>query len=306
MNLAWRSAKACDLACSETVRFNVAQMQPTGTRRVTPIGARQLTQGFIREAGHIAVSDHFDAARSNARIALAFPAGARPSVASVEAVFAQPAAAAIARISSNRGQGEGWLELLSSGLTFDVAGLAPAPPFPLPVPRHHFGLPRDCGDQGWEACVLAPGPHLAHAGAMEPVVRAMAALASQLATGLGAAAVCWQPAASYMDINYFARIVEAWCNGGVFPALGFSGMTRLDDGSVASEGLAFFTGQELRVEPRPGESPSDTVKLAVRLADRLVREGPIQIPGRLTGPEAEALFAEPSADGRQVRLRRQG
>jgi len=108
-----------------------------------------------------------------------------------------------------------------------------------------------------------------------------------------------------MDTTYFARIVDGWSSGGAFPALGFSGMERLRDGTIASEGLAFFTGQELRVEPRVGEAPADTVKLAVRLADRLVREGPIAEPGRLTGPDLESLYAEPSADGRHVRLRRQ-
>lgn len=137
-------------------------------------------------------------------------------------------------------------------------------------------------------------------------MRTMAMLASELAQGLGALAVCWLPAASWMDVTYFARIVAGWSGGGAFPALGFCGMQRLGDGSVASEGLAFFTGQELRVESRPGEAPADTVKLAVRLADRLVRDGPIVAPGRLTGPDAEALFAEPSPDGRLVRLRRQG
>ncbi len=227
-------------------------------------------------------------------------------MAGVEALLATPSLSAHTRVSSSRGQGEGWLELLSSGLTFDLGGLAPAPAPRPPAPRHTFGLPRDIGSHDWEACVLVPGPHLADAGAMEPVVRVMAMLASQLAQGLGAVAVCWLPAASWMDVTYFARIVEGWCSGGAFPALGFSGMQRGEDGTVASEGLAFFTGQELRVEARPGESPADTVKLAVRLADRLVRDGPIAVPGRLTGPDAEGLYAEPSPDGRHVRLRRQG
>lgn len=210
-----------------------------------------------------------------------------------------------ASISSRRGENEGWLELLASGLTFDLSGLSPAASLPVPSPRHLFGLPRDVDTHAWEACLLAPGPHLADAGAMEPVVRTMSGLASALAQHLGAMAVCWLPAASWMDVTYFARVVDGWRSGGAFPALGFCGMTRQPDGSVTSEGLAFFTGQELRVDPRPGEVASDTVKLAVRLADRLMRDGPIDHPGELTGPDAELLLADPSADGRQVRLRRQ-
>ena len=36
---------------------------------------------------------------------------------------------------------------------------------------------------------------------MVPVVRTMAALASTLAAELGALAVCWQPAGSWMDVS---------------------------------------------------------------------------------------------------------
>lgn len=255
--------------------------------------------------GLIASLGHLDAAGGKSGLALLFPAGERAGVAAVEALLAQPRLAATARVTSLRGQGEGWIELLASGLTFDLAGLLPSESAVFPASRHIFGLPRDIGESAWEACLLTPGPHLADAGAMEPVVRTMAAVASALAQGLGAAAVCWLPAASWMDVTYFTRIVDGWCSGGAFPALGFSGMERLGDGTVASEGLAFFTGQELRVEPRPGEAPADTVKLAVRLADRMVRDGRIAEAGRLTGPDSEALIAEPSADGRLVRLRRQ-
>lgn len=283
----------------------MGHLHSAGTRRAALNGARQLTTRLIK-GGLITGSGHLDGTGAKGGLALLFPAGSRSPVAAVEALLASPRLAALARVSSSRGQGEGWLELLASGLTFDFAGLPPAAAAPCPLPRHVFGLPRDIGDHDWEACVLAPGPHLADAGAMEPVVRTMASLASELAQGLGAVAICWQPAASWMDVNYFSRIVEGWSSGGAFPALGFSGMTRLDDGTVVSEGLAFFAGQELRVESRPGEAPSETVKLAVRLADRLVRDGPITSPGSLTGQDAEALFAEPSTDGRVLRLRRQG
>lgn len=137
---------------------------------------------------------------------------------------------------------------------------------------------------------------------MVPVVRTMAILASQLARGLGAKAVCWQPAASWMDVQYFARIVEGWGPGGAFPALGLTGIERTADGGVESDGLGWFIGQELRVEPRSGEAAADTVKLAVRVIDHLIREGPVTARTALTGPQGEALLAEPSSDGRLVRL----
>lgn len=252
-----------------------------------------------------------------------FPAGNRASADDVSGYFDQPTpdkptahqgaatsagaqAASVAnspgRISNQRGRGEGWLELLASGMTFDLVGLKPGPVLPVPQPRHFFGLPRDAGTFDFECIVLRPGPHLAGAGAMVPVVRTMALLASMLARELGATAVCWQAAGSWMDVQYFARITDTWVAGGAFPALGLTGIERTADGGVESDGLAWFTGQELRVEPRGGEAAADTVKLAVRMIDRLVREGALAAREAFAGPDGEALLAEPSADGGLVRL----
>lgn len=267
----------------------------------------------------IASETHRDSARDGAGFALLFPAGTSVSAEDVDRHFARPpvwqgtspggdrAAAGQqdplpARISSQRGSAEGWLELLASGLTFDLVGLAPGAAIPAPHPRHFFGLPRDIDALAYQCIVLRPGPHLAGGGAMVPVVRIMAALASQLARALGAQALCWQPSASWMDAQYFARIVEGWLAGGAFPALGLTGIERTADGGVESDGLAWFIGQELRVEARAGEAAADTVKLAVRMIDHLVREGPIAARAALSGPAGEGLLAEPSADGRLVRL----
>lgn len=275
----------------------------------------------------IASDAHWDTARAEAGLALLFKAGTRASADDVERHFARSVAGSResqltpgqhspyrisagqrdelpARISSQRGRADGWLELLASGLTFDLVGLAPGPALPVPQPRHYFGLPRDLDPFAFECIVLRPGPHLAGAGAMVPVVRIMAVLASQLARGMGALALCWQPAASWMDAQYFARIVDGWSAGGAFPALGLTGIERTDDGGVVTDGLAWFIGQELRVEPRSGEAASDTVKLAVRMIDHLVREGPVAARATLSGPGGEALLADPSADGRLLRLRR--
>lgn len=250
--------------------------------------------------------------REDAALSLLFAAGDRPSAEDVNCALSQPdgpsahAGSPVARITNARSGGEGWLELLANGLTFDLAGLAPAQSEPIPKAAHFFGLPSRENEKPFEAIAIVPGPHLAGGGAMTPVVRTMAAVASELSAKLDAKAVCWGPAGSWMDPSYFARIVEGWLAGGAFPALGFTGIERGDDGAVASDGLAFFTGQELRVESRRGEPAADTVKLAVRAIDHLVRHGPIDRRERLTGPNGEALLAEPTRDGRIVRLWREG
>jgi hypothetical protein len=239
-------------------------------------------------------------------LALLFAPGGRPGAPDVLRAAGQPRLARIAQVSSDRAAADGWLELLASGLTFDLVGLAPGSASPVPPPRHVYGLSAAAADAGLEAIGLVPGPHLAGVGGVVPVVRVMAGLAAALAVELGALALCWQPAASWMDARYFDRVVAAWVEGGGFPALGFAGMVREGAGAVRSEGLAWFAGQELVVDPRPAEPAAETVKLAVRMADWLVRHGPLTEREALTGPAGEALVAEPSADGCTVRLRREG
>ena len=100
-----------------------------------------------------------------------------------------------------------------------------------------------------------------------------------------------------MEPGYFARIALNWLSGGAFPALGLAAVDQSEDGSVISYGLSYFIGQEVQVEPLKGESPADTVKLAVRLIDYFVRYGPIEKPQQLEGPTGEKLLAEPAGSG---------
>ncbi|WP_260923592.1 hypothetical protein [Novosphingobium sp. 9] len=65
-------------------------------------------------------------------------------------------------------------------------------------------------------------------------------------------AVGWGPAETLMDPSYFARIVMNWLGGGAFPVLGLTAIAVASDGSVASRGLAHFTGQELQLQGREG------------------------------------------------------
>jgi hypothetical protein len=273
---------------------------------------------------------HRDSAQAEAGLTLLFPAGARPSAEAIERALAtsgnsnlpatrerrqgpdlsghrQPVKKRmVSRISSLRGRAEGWVELLANGLTFDLTGLEPGPPLAQPDARHFFGLPRETDGLVFEAIALSPGPHLAGAGAMLPVVRTMACIASALALELDALAVCWEPAGSWMDCQYFSRVIDGWCAGGAFPALGLTGIERTHDGGVESDGLAFFVGQELRIEARRGESAADTVKLAARVIDHLVSNGAIFAREALVGPGGEPLLAEPSTDGKLLRVWRDG
>lgn len=209
-------------------------------------------------------------------------------------------------ISLVPGGDAGWLELLANGLAFDMSGLAPGDPAAPVEAAHLFALPQDISGFALEAVRLEPGPHIASAATLLPLVRTMAGLAATLAALPGVAAVCWHPARSWMDPRYFVRLVQGWLAGGAFPALGLTALDRSADGLIRSEGLACFIGQELVIDPQPGESPADSAKLAVRLIDSLVASGPLRAAQGLAGPRGEVLLAEPSADGCLVRIRRGG
>ena len=199
---------------------------------------------------------------------------------------------------------EGWVEALVTGLSFDIVGLSPAEPFPMPDVGPRIGLEAS-SLEGLEAIAIRPGRHLAGGENMLPVVRAALTLAKALAGESGAQAVVWLPARSAMRPLLFAATVDDWLSGGPFPAIGLTALVADSEGSVTSEGLAFFIGQEIVVAPAADVSAADNVKLAARLVHELIDNGPLRAPTRLTGSVGEALLAEPSTDGRQLTIRRQ-
>jgi hypothetical protein len=232
--------------------------------------------------------------------------GARPSASDVERLLSTTAdSAPAARIGHRPADDHGWLELIVSGLAFELRGLAPGMAAPIPPVGPVYGLPTDMDRFQLEAISLAPGAHIAAGGAMMPVVRALVGLAASLALELPLVAVCWDPARSWMEPRYFGRVALTWLSGGAFPALGLAGVHRRGEGLIESTGLAFFTGQEVRVGARDGEPGPETIKLAAQVVDHLVRYGPLDRADRLAGPDGEALTLQPSSDGRFVEVSRQ-
>ena len=195
-----------------------------------------------------------------------------------------------------------WLELLASGLTFDLTSLAPGEAAEAPACRHLFGLPDEVRHQRFEAVTLSPGPHLAGGEALVPVIRCLAWLAARLAALPGAQAVAWHPARCWSAPQPFRAGVQRWIEGGAFPGLSLAPLMEGPDGALQSEGLALFVGQELRIEPELAEDPAEGAKLALRLLHWLVESGPLRAMERLVGPNGEPLKLQPSANGRFVRV----
>ena len=249
--------------------------------------------------GNLSIAAHLDRTEpAGALLAVLFAPGQRPSLAQIEGIAKRTGAFAV---SFAEPVAQGTAEALVTGLTFDVGGLAPAASDRIPATRHHFGLGAGTELAKLEALTIVPGVHLAGGEVMLPVVRGALALAAAIA-GEGARAVIWSPAGSAMEPQYFAAIVADWLAGGAFPALGLTALTAAPDGSVTSDGLAFFIGQELVVSGRAGVAVGETIRLATRAIHALVGHGRVESPLRLTGPAGETLVAEPSPKGDTIHL----
>ncbi len=232
---------------------------------------------------------------NRAGLSLLFAAGKRPTVRDIERLLSSPdMSGAATQISYKPSEEEGWVELLATGLVFDLVGLSPAAPAPAPPLEHRFGVPDSAAKTGLEAITFVPGAHISTSLAMMPLVRAMVGLAANIALPFSVEGVCWHAAKSWMEPQYFSRVAFDWLAGGAFPALGLTSIVEQDDGSIATCGLDYLVGQEVHLEALPDEQMADKVKLAVRLADYMIKYGRIEEPRDLEGPDGEPLLAEPS------------
>ncbi len=243
---------------------------------------------------------------SAACLYLLFPAGGRP-----DGALIQEAVAGIERVSIShrppasedpqRGEGS-WLELLSDGLTFDLLGLAPGPSLTIPEPRHHIDRQHNPAEE-LEAVGLAPGPHLAAAAGALPVVRTMLAIGVGLSAQIPrTAGFLWRPSGAVIGAEFFRKSAQQWLTGGPFPALGLTGIAALATGGLRSDGLDFFTGQEVEIEPSLCTDPVAGMRLAVRVIDLLVGAEALREPSQIETSDASHIVLEPSGDGGTVKV----
>lgn len=238
-------------------------------------------------------------------ISLYFRRGSRPSTEAISALIEATANADImARITHRPPPQEGWLELLASGLTFDLTGLAPAKSATSGDILQYHGFDETPRCEELEAVELSPGGHIAGGSGLLPVNRTMVGLATSLSLKLPVAAIGWRSAQTLMEPRYFAQIIVNWLAGGAFPALGLTALLRSEDGSISTKGLSRFVGREMQLEGAVEETPSDTLKLAIRMVDYLVRQGAFAEPRVIDSPRGKLLL-EPSQGGKQVWVWRQ-
>ncbi|KUO55688.1 MAG: hypothetical protein APF82_08075 [Sphingomonadales bacterium BRH_c42] len=203
-----------------------------------------------------------------------------------------------------RNDGRRWVELLRSGLTFDLVGLAPGEPTPIPETAHCFDFPDRETALSCEALLLQPGPHLAGGERSPPVVRELLALARDLARHFEhLRAVVWPHSHSVIGKRFFESTITVWLDGGAFPALGLTAFSQTDDGALQSVGLEYFIGQELCIEPPLAADKLAATRLGIRLINQLVLTGGIAGDERVMGPDGSSLILRLADDPHLIRVR---
>lgn len=249
----------------------------------------------------IASAQRLDDCSTKSAVSLLFEPGKRPRSREIRSLATQSGHFALS-LDPARGPGgaseadPGWLELLTSGLTFDLRGLEPAAPSFAPPQAYIYGLPATFAGEEYEAVLLMPGPHLAAGRAMFPVVRCMALLAARLVDLPNVRAVAWHCARALSAPDHFRDGVQRWIEGGAFPGLGLTALFPTTDGGLQSEGLSLFTGQEMRLSPELVFDRQEGTKIALRVIHWLVENGTIREPQEVTGPSGEILRLEPQPD----------
>ena len=202
------------------------------------------------------------------------------------------------------GEANAWMELLVDGLTFDLVGLAPGPQVSGPPVEFRIDCSPDFELTDYEAIGLAPGPHLTGAGNSLVVAKVMAGLACRLAEGLGKVqGFYWLPSRSVTGPTFFISTVNAWIDGGPFPAIGLSAFRPDEGGGLRSVGLSFFTGQEVLLSPQLASDPASATRLTMRLVHQLALHGTLEDQEIITGPDGRKLELSPDEGGKLVRVR---
>lgn len=139
-----------------------------------------------------------------------------------------------------------------------------------------------------------------------PVVKGLVGLARDLVHQFDdLLAIVWPPSASAIGRRFFESVTTAWLEGGPFPALGLTAFKETIDGAVQSQGLDFWIGQELRIEPPLSSDKVTATRLGVRLVNHLVMVGGIEGDERTVAPDGSRLIMRVSRNGRFVRVWRE-
>lgn len=118
-------------------------------------------------------------------------------------------------------------------------------------------------------------------------------------------AVYWQPSGSAIGRRFFESLITDWLEGGDLRALDLTAFDEVADGALQSVGLAFWIGQELRIEPPLTADKVAATRLGLRLVNQLVIVGGLDESERIIAPDGTRLVMRPARNRNFIRVWRE-
>ncbi len=144
---------------------------------------------------------------------------------------------------------------------------------------------------------ISLGEHVAGGERVPAIMQALLGLAQKLGSWLNAQGLVWHPANLVSGFSYFSEVVSDYLAGGAFPVLTLVNFKVDSLGIVHSNGLSFFSGQELQVA-NSAMDQSETMRRVVRIVHDIAVNGPVTEVVKLDGIEkGEVLELLPLSDG---------
>lgn len=194
-----------------------------------------------------------------------------------------------------------WAEVIWNGLSYRLLGFAPGngavPVLPLDSDTYSARIAR------LEAVDIVAGSHLAGAENSIPIVKAMWNMAAGLVETLPhCEIVVWQHSGAALKPQTFREMAADWEDKLVLPMNGLVQFVDEIDLGIKTRGLAFFTGQELRIEPELTSDRDWARRLGMRLADTLIVRRKLSEIEEFAGLDGSRLRLTPSQNGKFVRV----
>jgi hypothetical protein len=143
---------------------------------------------------------------------------------------------------------------------------------------------------------ISLGEHVAGGERVPAIMQALLGLAQKLGAALNAQGIVWHPANIVSGFSYFSEVVSDYLAGGAFPVLTLVNFKVDRLGIVHSNGLAFFSGQELQVA-NSAMDQTEIMRRVVRIVHDIAVNGPVTEVVKLDGIEkGEVLELLPLSD----------
>jgi hypothetical protein len=164
-----------------------------------------------------------------------------------------------------------------------------------------FGTAAEKGSAG---IGLWLGEHLENGRHLPSINRALLKVAKILGQAVSATHICWHPARQSIDFGHFEEAVDDYLAGGPTPILIQIAITKNTDSALQTQGLSYFSNQEITLAETPNLSESEALKRLVRISHDIAINGKIDNVLEVDGlDKGERITFKPSRDSSELAIK---